>query len=143
MAATFPTAQEIRWAAADDDYFSDLRAKIDGEPDKRRFDALVEAEFTAAGRRLATALVTPLTDGEKRILKFAGERLPYFRTPGACEQAIRYHFECSAVAYHQVLNSLIGRPEALRFAPNTVNRLRARRAARRVARCTAGLGRAA
>lgn len=110
MATTFPTAQEIRWAAADDDYFSDLRAKI---------------------------------DGEKRILTFAGERLPYFRTPGACEQAIRYHFECSAVAYHQVLNSLIGRPEALGFAPNTVNRLRARRAARRVARSTAGLGRAA
>lgn len=152
MAALFP-APDVARAVNDRAYFDVQIDRLADRPKEER-----EA-FIAAVVCVWNSAHAPTTDGarggepaapasqlsyvEQRVLDFAAEKLPRFRAPGSAEQAIRDEFECSPVAYHQMLNALIDRPEALRFAPNTVNRLRARRAARRAARCTAGLGRAA
>lgn len=141
--AKFPTAQEIRWAAADPEYYHDLRAKVTGVDAKQRFDSLVRIEFADAGRQVATPQGEPLTYVEQRVLDFAATKLPRFRKPGSAEQGIRYEFGFSATRYYQVLGSLIDRPEAREYAPAVVNRLQARRTAARARRCTAGLGRAA
>lgn len=130
--AKFPTAQEIGWAAADPEYYHELRTKITGEDNKRRFDAAVDAAYRPR----------PLTVGEQRVLKFYAER-PRYTRPGAFEEAIRAEFAISAARYYRVLNALLDRPEALDYAPLVVKRLRRMRDARRAARSTAGLGRAA
>lgn len=131
MAAKFPTPQEIGWAAADSEYYHQVRTTL-SDDDRPRFDAAVDAAYS---RR-------PLTGGEQRVLKFYAER-PRYTRPGAFEEAIRGEFAMSATRYYRVLNSLLDRPEALDYAPLVVNRLRRMRDARRAARSTVGLGRAA
>lgn len=62
-----------------------------------------------------------LTDAEKRMLDFAGT---WWRFPGAKEDAIRETFDVSPTRFYQRLIVLIGRQEALAYAPVTVKRLR-------------------
>ena len=78
----------------------------------------------------------PLTDLEREMLDFAGL---WFKYAGAQEQEIRDRFDLSATNYWQKVNALLDRPEALAYAPTTVNRLRRRRAERQQARSGRGL----
>ena len=68
-----------------------------------------------------------LSDQDMRVLRF--ERTTW-RTVGAKEQAIAEVLGLTATRYYQVLNELIDTPEALKFDPVLVKRLRARRARR-------------
>lgn len=74
---------------------------------------------------------TELTERERDILDF--EAL-WWRQPGAKEQEIRRRFDISATRYYQLVNALLDRPEALTYAPATVNRLRRLREARAAVR---------
>jgi hypothetical protein len=58
-----------------------------------------------------------------------------WRTPGAKAEAILDRLGMTETRYYQVLNETIDTPEALRYDPALVNRLRERRA-RRLARRT-------
>ena len=71
--------------------------------------------------------VQPLTELEMRILAF--ER-SWWQSPGAKEREILEAFGMSPTRYYQLLNELIDRPEAARFDPALVARLRRRRAER-------------
>jgi hypothetical protein len=71
--------------------------------------------------------VQPLTELEMRILAF--ER-SWWQSPGAKEREIFEAFGMSPTRYYQLLNELIDRPEAARFDPALVARLRRRRAER-------------
>jgi hypothetical protein len=71
--------------------------------------------------------VPPLTELEMRILAF--ER-SWWQSPGAKEREILDTFAMPPTRYYQVLNELIDRPEAARFDPELVARLRRRRAER-------------
>lgn len=62
-----------------------------------------------------------LSDTEKLILDLEGR---WFRQSGAKEAAIAEELDLSAVRYYQVLNQLLDSPDALEYAPATVNRLR-------------------
>lgn len=73
----------------------------------------------------------PLTDLERQVLDF--ER-GWFKFAGAKEAAIRDTFDWTATRYYQVLNALLGRPEAIAYDPMTVKRLLRLRDARRAAR---------
>lgn len=75
--------------------------------------------------------MAPLTDCEKALLDFAAR---WYRFPGAQEQAMRDELDLSATTYWAKVNHLIDRPEALAYAPTTVNRLRRLRAERMAAR---------
>jgi hypothetical protein len=68
-----------------------------------------------------------LSEGDMRVLAF--ERGTW-RTAGAKEQAIGDVLGISATRYYQLLNELIDSPEALKFDPVLVKRLRAQRARR-------------
>jgi hypothetical protein len=72
-----------------------------------------------------------LSEQDMRVLRF--ERSTW-RTVGAKEQAIAEVLGITATRYYQVLNDLIDTPEALKFDPVLVKRLRARRARRRTIR---------
>lgn len=72
-----------------------------------------------------------LTDLERRLLDFAGR---WYRYTGAQEQAMLDEFGMSATTYWRTVNGLLDRPEALAYAPTTVNRLRRLRASRQAAR---------
>lgn len=69
----------------------------------------------------------PLSERDMRVLAF--ERGTW-RTAGAKEQAITEVLGISATRYYQLLNELIDSPEALKFDPVLVKRLRAQRARR-------------
>lgn len=69
-----------------------------------------------------------LTDDDRAMLEFAGT---WWKRDGLREQAVHDRFGVSLTRYEQRLNALIDRPEALVFAPQTVNRLRRLRSARR------------
>jgi len=71
--------------------------------------------------------VTALSDLDMRILAF--ERR-WWRSAGIKEQSIQEVLGISSTRYYQLLNELIDRPEALRFDPALVKRLRAQRARR-------------
>ena len=71
-----------------------------------------------------------LTERWQDILDF--ERSWPVRLPK--EAAVRGHFGVSAARYYQALNRLIDRPEALRYDPVLVRRLRRLRESRRSAR---------
>lgn len=73
----------------------------------------------------------PLTDVEVAVLSFAHQRWKY---PGAMETRILEEFGWSLTRYHQVLNALIDRPEALEFDSTLVARLRRLRSTRQQAR---------
>jgi hypothetical protein len=62
-----------------------------------------------------------LTDRERAILDFEGR---WWQQRGAKENEIATTFEVSATRYYQLLARLITRPEAVAYAPTTVNRLR-------------------
>lgn len=78
-----------------------------------------------------------LDDRSRQILDF--ERT-WWREPGPKERAIRERFQLSAARYYQLLNRLIDAPEALRYDPMLVRRLRRLRAARRRSRFAGDLG---
>jgi hypothetical protein len=68
-----------------------------------------------------------LSDREARVLMFERN---WWREPGAKEQEIRDVLGMTATNYYQLLNELIDRPEALKFDPALVTRLRRQRARR-------------
>lgn len=68
-----------------------------------------------------------LTDQQRAILDF--ERA-WWKFQGGKEDAIAAAFEISPVRYYQLLNRCLDDPEALAYAPQTVNRLRRLRGAR-------------
>jgi uncharacterized protein DUF3263 len=68
-----------------------------------------------------------LSDRETRVLMFERN---WWREPGAKEQEIRDVLGMTATNYYQLLNELIDRPEALKFDPALVTRLRRQRARR-------------
>ena len=71
--------------------------------------------------------MSALSERDMRVLAF--ERGTW-RTAGAKEQAIGEVLGISATRYYQLLNALIDSPEALKFDPALVKRLRAQRARR-------------
>lgn len=72
-----------------------------------------------------------LTDRDHEILDF--ERL-WWKYAGAKETAVRERFDMSLTRYYQVLSVVLGRPEALAYDAQLVNRLLRVRDARREAR---------
>lgn len=68
-----------------------------------------------------------ITDSQRAMLDF--ERT-WWRNPGAKEQAIRDQFSLSPTRYYQALNALLELPDALRYDPALVNRLRRLRTGR-------------
>lgn len=64
----------------------------------------------------------------------------WWKEPGSKRRAIRAYFGLSAARYYQLLNRLIDTPEALRYDPMLVRRLRRLRAARRRQRFARDLG---
>jgi hypothetical protein len=74
-----------------------------------------------------SGLMSALSERDTRILSF--ERGTW-RTAGAKEQAIAGVLGITATRYYQRLNELIDNPEALKFDPVLVKRLRAQRARR-------------
>lgn len=128
--STATLAPDYARAATDRAYYDQL---IDKAPDNTHRQ--VEAAVTAYATLHAPAAPRPLDYPGKRILDFA-ERIACreWRTPGALEQAVRDEFGFSATRYFQCLNALIDQPQALAYAPITVNRLRAVREMRRQAR---------
>jgi hypothetical protein len=71
--------------------------------------------------------MSALSERDMRLLAF--ERGTW-RTAGAKEQAIVEVLGLSATRYYQLLNELIDSPDALKFDPVLVKRLRAQRARR-------------
>jgi Protein of unknown function (DUF3263) len=71
--------------------------------------------------------MSALSERDMRLLAF--ERGTW-RTAGAKEQAIVEALGISATRYYQLLNELIDNPDALKFDPVLVKRLRAQRARR-------------
>lgn len=71
--------------------------------------------------------MSALSERDTRILSF--ERGTW-RTAGAKEQAIAEMLGITATRYYQRLNELIDNPEALKFDPVLVKRLRAQRTRR-------------
>ncbi|MGW2399097.1 DUF3263 domain-containing protein [Kitasatospora sp. NPDC001664] len=72
-----------------------------------------------------------LTDRERAVLALEGRG---WRTAGAKERAVREELDLSATRYHQLLNALLDRPEALAADPVLVNRLRRVRERKRAER---------
>jgi hypothetical protein len=68
-----------------------------------------------------------LSERDMRVLAF--ERSTW-RSAGAKEQAIAETLDMSSTRYYQLLNELIDSPEALKFDPVLIKRLRAQRARR-------------
>lgn len=73
----------------------------------------------------------PLSDRDRQVLDFAALT---WRHDGARDMAIHDTFATSAHLYMQELNRLLDEPEALAYAPVTVNRLRRIRDDKRKAR---------
>lgn len=72
-----------------------------------------------------------LTEDEHAVLEI--ESRLWTRT-ALKEEEVRMRFEWTLTGYHQVLNALIDREEALAAYPVTVNRLRRAREAKRLGR---------
>lgn len=62
-----------------------------------------------------------LTDQQRAILEFEGS---WWKFKGGKEDAIATTFGISPVRYYQLLNRCLDDPEAVAYAPQTVNRLR-------------------
>ena len=73
----------------------------------------------------------PLTVDERSLLDFAAWA---YRHPGRQEQDMRDLFGFGPSTYWRKVNDLLERPEALAYAPVTVNRLRRLREERRRSR---------
>jgi uncharacterized protein DUF3263 len=78
-----------------------------------------------------------LDERSRGILDFERQ---WWKLPGPKERAIREGFGISAARYHQLLNRIIDRPEALTFDPMLVRRLRRLREERRRKRYARRLG---
>jgi hypothetical protein len=78
-----------------------------------------------------------LDDRERQILDFERQA---WQLSGPKERAIRERFGFSAARYHQLLNRIVDRPEALAYDPMLVRRVRRVREARRRRRNAARLG---
>ena len=78
-----------------------------------------------------------LEDRSRDILAF--ER-GWWQESGSKERAIRERFQLSAARYYQLLNRLIDSPEALRYDPMLIRRLRRLRTERRRRRFAQGFG---
>jgi hypothetical protein len=78
-----------------------------------------------------------LDERSRAILDFERN---WWKYPGPKERATRERFQVSAARYHQLLNGLIDRPEALTYDPMLVRRLRRLREARRRKRFARQLG---
>jgi hypothetical protein len=76
-------------------------------------------------------------DAWRDILDFERQ---WWKSPVPKEAAIRRRFGVSPARYHQALNRLIERPEALNYDPMLVRRLRRLRDERRRKRFAARLG---
>jgi Protein of unknown function (DUF3263) len=72
-----------------------------------------------------------LSDADVAILDFERE---WWRHRSPKDRAVRERLGLSGTRYHQLLNSLIDRPDALAYDPMLVGRLRRLREARRRAR---------
>ena len=72
-----------------------------------------------------------LSDRERGIIDF--ER-SWWAEPGPKELAIRERFQLSATRYYQLLNELLESPDAMKYDPLVVRRLRRLRDRRRRAR---------
>lgn len=72
-----------------------------------------------------------LTPKDLAILRFEGQR---WKHPGAKEAAVLDTFGLNLTAYYARLGRLLELPEALAYAPQTVNRLRRLREARKAVR---------
>ena len=68
-----------------------------------------------------------LSDQDTRILAFEARS---WRHPGLKEQAMHDVLNLPPTRYYQILNELIDTPEALRFDPVLIKRLRRQRARR-------------
>jgi hypothetical protein len=79
--------------------------------------------------------VAALTELQLRMLAF--ER-SWWHLPGAKDREILNAFQMPPTRYYQLLNDLIDRPEAARFDPALVARLRRRRAVRGMLRAASG-----
>ncbi len=90
-----------------------------------------------AARLESEAAGEALSERERQILEFERQ---WWKYAGAKEQAIRDLFDMSGTRYYQIINNLIDRPEAMRFDPMLVKRLRRMRAARQRARSARRLG---
>jgi hypothetical protein len=80
---------------------------------------------------------TGLDERDRGILEL--ER-GWWRTPGRKDTAVRERLGLSPARYHQLLNRLIERPEALEYDPMLVRRLRRLREERRRRRQARRLG---
>jgi hypothetical protein len=75
--------------------------------------------------------VQTLSENDIAILRFERE---WWRRRMPKERAVRERLGLSGTRYHQLLNALIDRPDALAFDPMLVGRLRRLRERRRRAR---------
>ena len=80
---------------------------------------------------------TTLDDRERAMLDFEREA---WKLGAPKERAIRERFGFSPARYHQLMNRLIDRPDALAYDPMLVRRLRRIREARRRKRVAGRLG---
>jgi Protein of unknown function (DUF3263) len=80
---------------------------------------------------------SPLSDRDRELLDFERES---WKLGAPKERAIRERFGFSAARYHQLLNRLIERPEALAHDPMLVRRLRRLREVRRRRQVATRLG---
>jgi hypothetical protein len=90
---------------------------------------------TETGERVGWAAA--LEERERALLDFEREA---WKLGIPKERAVRERFGFSAARYHQRLNRLIDRPEALAYDPMLVRRLRRVREARRRKRTAGRLG---
>lgn len=99
------------------------------------------APDTTDGAAAENAAPEPaLSPREAEILEFERQ---WWRLPGSKEQAVRDRFGLSSTRYHQLLNSLLDSPAALRADPMLVRRLQRLRSARERGRSAGRLGREA
>jgi Protein of unknown function (DUF3263) len=80
---------------------------------------------------------TGLSERDRQILDFERES---WKLGAPKERAIRERFGFSAARYHQLLNRIVDRPEALAHDPMLVRRLRRLREVRRRRRVADRLG---
>lgn len=81
--------------------------------------------------------VRQLDERSREILDFERE---WWKHTGPKERVIRDRFGISAARYHQLLNRIVDRPEALKYDPMLIRRLRRLREARRRKRYARRLG---
>lgn len=93
--------------------------------------------MTGSPARERSAEAVALSDRDRQILDFERES---WRLSVPKERAIRERFGFSPARYHQLLNRLMERPEALGYDPMLVRRLRRVKEARRRRRVADQLG---